>query len=88
MPEVSLSVVIALVTALFSAGVTWGVMRSKIATTNETLNELKQAITELKNITAEYGVLKASNVRNERDIANHETRINALEIAVSKLQAK
>jgi Ser-tRNA(Ala) deacylase AlaX len=83
--EISFSVVITIAAALFSAGITWGVMRSKVAFNSETLKELKEAVTELKTLVLELHVLKASNMRNEQAIANHEQRIFSLELKIGQL---
>jgi len=99
MPEVSLSVVITIVVAIFSAGITWGVMRASQKSQAEkqedseekietTVTELKALVNELKTLASELQVMKALSVRSERDIERHEQRIQALEIAVAKLQDK
>jgi hypothetical protein len=84
MPDISISVVITIIAALFSAGVTWGVMHSKVAFNSTTMKELKDAITELKTLVLDLHVLKASNTRNEQAIANHEIRLLALEIKIGQ----
>lgn len=97
MPDVSWSVVVTLIGMIFAAGVTWGVMRTKQSAQDEKtkssdnkideiLVDLKQIVAELRILTTELQVMKASHVRNERDIENHERRIAALEIAFAKLQ--
>lgn len=92
MPELDTSVVITIVVAIFSAGITWGVMvyknRSLEGKFSEFLIELKEVVKELRNLTTELHIMKASNVRNERDIEQHEQRIAALESAMIKLQAQ
>jgi peptidoglycan hydrolase CwlO-like protein len=100
MPDVSLSVVsvvITIVVGIFSAGITWGVMSSKLKTQGKeqegsdkridaTVGELKTIVNELKTLTTELQVMKSSNVRNEKDIEDHEQRIKGLEIEMAKLQ--
>lgn len=99
MPEVSLSVLITIISIIFTAGVTYGVMKAKQKSTadkavasekkiEEILDDLKEILKELKMLTTELQVMKASNIRNEADIAKHEARISILEQAVAKLQAR
>ncbi len=92
MPEISGSLLFTLVTAIFSAGITYGVMSSKQKNNDkkihEMISELKEAVKELKNLTTELQIMKASTIRNERDIEVHELRLTALEIAVAELKAK
>jgi septal ring factor EnvC (AmiA/AmiB activator) len=99
MPQIPLSVLITIISMIFAAGVTYGIMKSKQKETadkanasenkiEEILDDLKEILKELKNLTMELHVMKASNIRNEADIAKHETRISALELAVAKLQAQ
>lgn len=91
--------VLTIAVAIFSAGITWGVMTAKQKAYAEkqehsedkidaTVHELKTLVSELKTLAAELQVMKAMNVRSERDIERHEQRIQALEIAVAKLQDK
>lgn len=99
MSQIPLSVLITIVSMIFTAGVTYGVMRSKqkstadkaVASENkieEILDDLKEILKELRTLTTELQVMKASNIRNEADIQNHEARISLLEQAVAKLQAR
>jgi peptidoglycan hydrolase CwlO-like protein len=97
MPTEPLSVVVTVIAAIFSAGITWGVMSSKLKSQGKeqedsdkridaTVNELKTVVQELKGLTTELQVMKAGHFRNEKDIDDHEHRIKALEIEIAKLQ--
>lgn len=92
MPDVEVSVLITIIVAIFSAGITWGVMASKQkrhgSQIEDIVIELKEVVTELRRLTSELHVMQSSNTRNERDIQNHEKRINDLELAFAKLQAQ
>lgn len=90
--EISLSVVITIIVSIFSAGITYGVMawKQKHQTTQieEIVDALKDVVTELRMLTTELQVMKASGTRAEKDIEDHEKRIAALELQFAKLQAQ
>ncbi len=90
MPDISWSMVGALITAIFSAGITWGIMTSRSKSSDQKIDsvtsDLRDIVKELRSIVTELQIMKAANIRNERDIEDHNTRIAALEIAVAKLQ--
>ncbi len=96
MPDIPWSIVGAIITAIFSTGVTWGVMTMRQKTqemlgktaerrVDETISDLKEAVKDLKTLTTELHVIKITSTRNERDIDEHEKRIAALEISLAKL---
>jgi septal ring factor EnvC (AmiA/AmiB activator) len=92
MPEVSLSVIVTIIAMIFTAGITWGVAstrQNKHGTQiSDLVRELKLVVQELKTLTMELHVMKASSARVERDIENHEKRIAFLELELARLQAK
>lgn len=91
--------IVTIVTGIFAAGLTWGIMKAgqkanaekveqNAKDLKDVVTELRGIATELRGIATELQVMKASNSRNERDIASHDERISALEIAVAKLQPR
>lgn len=90
MPTIDGSVLLTVVIAIFSAGITWGIMSAKSKTTDtrvhETVTELKDAVKEIRSIATDLQVLKAATGDNKADIKSLEERVTSLEINVAKLQ--
>lgn len=81
--------VITVVGMIFSAGITWGVLTYRQKRSEDTqsslVKDLKECVTKLQSLVTEVEVMKASNLRYEKQSEDHDKRISALEIAVVKL---
>lgn len=81
MPDVSFWLTVGVM--ILSAGITWGVMTTKhtnsSARLHETINELKDAVRELRNLTTDFQVMKATTARSEKDFEKLELRVSILE---------
>lgn len=74
---------------LFSAGITWGVFSYRQTRGEETqttlVKELKDCVVKLQHLVTEVEVMKAANLRFERQTEDHDKRIGALEVTVAKI---
>ncbi len=89
MPAIDGSFVVTVIVAIFSAGITWGIMSARSKSTDtrvhETVTELKDAVKEIRSIATEIQVLKATTGDNKADIQALEKRVIELEKSVAKL---
>lgn len=80
--------VVALVSIVFSAGITWGVLsyRQKYSETTQgsLIKDLKDCVTKLQTLVTEVEVMKVANARFERQSEEHDRRLGDLEVTVAK----
>lgn len=79
-------------TAIFSVGVTWGILsyrqkRSEKDTT-DVVKELKDCVGKLQGVVTEVEVMKVANARLDRQGEDHEKRLVSCEIQLAKLQPR
>jgi hypothetical protein len=79
-------------TALFTAGVTWGVFSYRQSRgesdQSNTVKDLKECVTKLQGVVTEVEVMKVAQARFDRQSEAQENRLTAVEIAVAKLQPR
>ena len=81
--------IITLITAVFTGGVTWGIVSTRQKSDNTTLNaiasRLETLTSRLETLVVEIQVAKSVGARVEKDLEAHDDRIRELETQVAKL---
>lgn len=88
MPEASLSVIIAVIGIIFSAGLTWGLMTAKTNKIEVVVDDLKTVVAKLQGLSTDTEVMKAINALHSETVQRHEARIAVLELTLAKFQAQ
>lgn len=79
-------------TAIFTAGVTWGILsyrqkRGELDQSN-VVKDLKECVTKLQGVVTEVEVMKVAQVRFDRQSEDHDKRIGNLEVTIAKMQPR
>ena len=89
MLDMPTSIIVTVLSFVFSAGLTYGIMTIKQKASemriSEIVNDLKDAVKELKTLTTEFQVMKSASSRTEKDMEDHGHRLSELESLVAKL---
>lgn len=80
--------VFVIATAIFSSGVTWGILsfrqRKSEEDQSDIVKDLKECVSKLQGVVTEVEVMKVANARYERQSDDHDKRIASLEIKVAQ----
>jgi len=78
--------------AIFGAGGTWGLLRSRAAHTQavatDLVKKLEVLLKDLSELTADVRVIKTVSTRVEAQLDHHDERLSKLEQEIARLQVQ